>query len=87
VLLKTERKMDPYQWWWHGFGFMWLFPLFFFICLVVFVVFLARSPWSGGRGGSRDARRETAREILDRRFASGEITKEQYAEMKRTLES
>jgi uncharacterized membrane protein len=36
---------------------------------------------SHGHGGAR----ETAREILDRRFPSGEITKEQYEEMKRTL--
>jgi len=74
--------MEPYQWWWwHGIGFMWIFPLLF---LIVMVVFLFRGPWwmrSHGHGGTR----ETAREILDRRFASGEITKEQYEEMKRTL--
>ena len=28
---------------------------------------------------------ETAREILDKRYARGEITREQYDEMKRTL--
>jgi len=32
------------------------------------------------------ARDESAREILDRRYARGELTKEQYEEMKRTLE-
>ena len=30
---------------------------------------------------------ETARAILDRRYASGEITKDQYGEMKRTLQA
>jgi uncharacterized membrane protein len=29
---------------------------------------------------------ESARYILDRRFASGELTKEQYEEMRRQLE-
>jgi hypothetical protein len=29
---------------------------------------------------------ESARDILDRRFASGELTKEQYEEMRRQLE-
>ncbi len=31
-------------------------------------------------------KRESPREILDRRYASGEITKEQYEEMRRALE-
>lgn len=37
--------------------------------------------------GHRDhhAPPETAREILDRRYAGGEITKEQYEEIKRSL--
>jgi len=30
---------------------------------------------------------ETPREILDRRYANGEITKEQYEQMKRDIES
>ena len=37
------------------------------------------------RGGWND-KRESPREILDRRYASGEITKEQYEEMRRALE-
>jgi putative membrane protein len=80
--------MDTYQWLWHGMGFMWIFPFFFFfflIAVVLCVVFLSRGPWWFGRGHDRGGHRETAREILDRRFASGELTKEQYEEMKRAL--
>jgi len=77
--------MDPYQWWWHGMGFMgvmWIFPLLF---LIVMVVFLFRGPpWMWHRHGD-GSQRETPREVLDRRFANGEITKEQYEDMKRTL--
>jgi putative membrane protein len=66
---------------------MWIFPLLF---LVVVVLFLSRGPgwfWrNGGRGDRSEGRHESARSILDRRYASGEITKEQYEEMKRTLE-
>ena len=75
--------MYPYSWWWHGFGFMWIFPLLF---LIVVVAFLVRGPSWSPRNSDRGERREPPREILDRRYASGEITKEQYEEMKRTLQ-
>ena len=43
------------------------------------------------RGPATDDRwrgaRETALAILDSRYASGEITKDQYGEMKRTLKA
>jgi putative membrane protein len=55
--------------------------------LIILLVFLFRGPgwlWRA-RGGWND-KRESPREILDRRYASGEITKEQYEEMRRTLE-
>ena len=51
------------------------------------VVLLARS-WPGeptGPGGGRAAT-ETPLEILKRRYASGEITKKQFEEMRRTLD-
>ena len=77
--------MPPYEFWWHGgWWMMWVIPLAF---LIVFAIFLLRGGpmcWRN-RGGRRDASQETPREILARRFASGEITKEQYEDMKRTL--
>lgn len=76
--------MEPYHWWWPMWGFMWIFPLLFFIILLVF---LFRGPgWLWRARGGWDDKRESPREILDRRYASGEITKEQYEEMRRTLE-
>jgi putative membrane protein len=75
--------MDPYWWGHHMFGWMWIFPLAFFILCMIFVfAFLFRGPGWFGRHGDR---RESARDILDRRYASGEITGEQYEEMKRRL--
>jgi putative membrane protein len=75
--------MEPWHWWWPAMGFMWIVPLLF---LIVMIVFLVRGPWWSGHEHGRGGRRETARDILDRRYASGEINKEQYEEMKRTLE-
>jgi putative membrane protein len=78
--------MDPTQWWGHGFGFMWLLPLLFFVVLIFFLrgMFGQGSFDYGSRGGNTSPR-ESAREILDKRFAKGEITKEEYEEMRKTL--
>jgi uncharacterized membrane protein len=40
-----------------------------------------------GHGGGRGAGEEGAREILDRRYAKGEIDRQQYEEMKRALKA
>ena len=78
--------MDPTQWWGHGFGFMWIIPLFFFTVLIIFMLRMF-GRGSSGCGSHRDntTHQENAREILDKRFAKGEINKEEYEEMKKTL--
>lgn len=78
--------MEPYLCGPHFFGWMWIFPVtFLIICLASLFVFLFRGPrWIFGRWGGH-APRETAREILDRRYASGELTKEHYEEIKRAV--
>lgn len=70
----------PY--WMHGFG--WAFPiggivlaLLVIALVVVSIVALVRF--------SRRASRSDSLEILKGRFARGEISKEQYEEMRRTL--
>ena len=75
--------MDMY-WWGHAF--MWIVPLLFLIGVVLLLGLLFRAPWLSWPGVRQGESRETAREILDQRYARGEITKEQYEEMKRTLE-
>ena len=74
--------MEPYQWWWHGMGFMWIFPLLF---MVIMALFVCRRTWWMRGGHCRGGQQQNSREILDRRFARGEVTKEQYEEMKRVL--
>lgn len=70
--------------WEHGA--MWIIWPLFLVVIVALLGFLFRGSWWGWRGDERGGRRPTAREILDLRFVRGEITKEQYEEMKRTLE-
>ncbi|MFG2288298.1 SHOCT domain-containing protein [Streptomyces sp. NPDC048595] len=77
---------------WDGAGWAWMafMPLVWIVLLglvVWAVIHLVRGPsGAGSGGGSREAeRRESPREILDRRFASGEIDAEAYSEAKKRL--
>lgn len=67
--------------WWHG-G-MWIYPLIMLtiMLLVIYLVFARggwRPPWSGTRS-------ETALEILKKRYARGEISKEEFEQIKQDL--
>jgi putative membrane protein len=79
--------MNPWTWCGPGMGWMMIFPFLFFLLMIVMMVLFWRRgfrlPWCGMMG---DHSRETPRQILDRRYASGEITKEQYDETKRNLD-
>jgi putative membrane protein len=58
-----------------------LFPLFW-VLLIVGIVLLVRgrpAPWTGGGG-------ETAIDVLERRFAEGEMSLEEYRERRAVLE-
>jgi putative membrane protein len=57
------------------------------VVVVALVYSLVRSARADGRAGDRTAGAEgTPLEILSRRYAKGEITKDQFEEMRRTLE-
>lgn len=83
--------------WHHGWmdgmgGFM--FPGLGLIIIVVLVIVVIWAISGGLSGRSADrvssenhARSEAPMEILKRRYASGEISKEEYDQMKRDLES
>jgi putative membrane protein len=65
----------------------WIFPLF---CLLFMAIMMIAGCGMWFRFGHRTRlgnRRETAREILERRFASGEIGKDQYDAMRHDLSS
>lgn len=80
--------MDPNTWWgWgHGFGWMGIVPLIFLaVCLLL--AFGFRRSNCFGHDATQTADDEGAHEILDRRYAKGEINKQQYEEMKRALKA
>ena len=58
-------------WWWHMSG-MWIF----WIALVLLVVLSVR--WLSTSTTGREPSRESPIEILKRRYAQGEIEKEEY---------
>jgi putative membrane protein len=71
---------------WHHDGPGWwiVFPLFW-ILVIVGIVFLlrARGPWGPPRFAGH---RETAIEVLERRYAQGEIGVDEYRERRAVLE-
>ena len=71
---------------WHhdmGWGGMWIGWLFWIIVIVVIVYLLVRF---AGRNQQTTERGDTAIDILKKRYAQGEITKEQFEEMKKNVE-
>lgn len=75
------------DWWGGGFWMMFLVSIVFLVAVVVGVVFLVRG-LSGGTGSSErsiQSQRETAGEILRRRYAAGEIDREEYNQKLRDL--
>jgi len=77
----------------HG---MWIFPVVMpIIMLIALLVVLyavlgrggLRPPWHGPRGEYYDDQRkaETSLEILKKRYAKGEITREEFQQMKKDI--
>ena len=64
--------------WWLG---MMLVMVLFWAAVILGIVWLVRGGFDGSRGG----RRETPTEILDRRFAEGEISAEEYRERRQVI--
>lgn len=79
---------QPWMWHWGG---MWIFPMIMFVVMIVcmFVFFgrwRCRTPWWGPGGYHREDREsETALEILKKRYAKGEITKEEFEQMRKDI--
>jgi len=82
----TPRQMHDWMGW--GSGGMWLGPLFMIIplaLLIIAVVALVR--WMGGGSGNGGGRLRTARDLLDERYARGEIEREEYCDAAMTWQA
>lgn len=70
------------QWHWWGFWLFWpIFMLGFWILVIVGIVFLIRRIFS--LPGAKTE--ESALDILKKRYAKGEISKEEFEEKKRDI--
>jgi uncharacterized membrane protein len=58
-------------------GFGWIFMIIFWAVIILGIIYLVRQLFGYSGGTGRD---NTAEEILGRRFASGEITRDEYEE-------
>lgn len=68
-----------------GWGLGWILPLVFWGAIITGIVFLLRGA-GAGNVGSPSQGGETAVDILKKRYAQGELTREEFEEMKRELE-
>ncbi len=68
---------------WHGFGggMMWIYWILIIVALVWFVAFATR------RGGASSGREKTALEILQERYARGEIDRDEFERKRNDLNS
>jgi putative membrane protein len=75
--------------WGVGFWMMVLFSIVFLVAVIVGIVFLVRALSAGGTGsgGERASQpqRETPEELVRRRYAAGEIDREEYEQKLRDL--
>ena len=68
---------DGGDWMFFGGGYMWIFWILLIVVIVVIVAGIAGEK----PGSSKDTHEDSALEILKKRYARGEITRDQYQEL------
>jgi putative membrane protein len=58
-----------------GFGFGWIFMVLFWALVILGVIYLSKHLFSSSK---ESVAKESAQDILKKRYAAGEITKEEY---------
>lgn len=72
--------------WGWGMGGMLFGPLYMLIVLALLVAFIvALVRWLGGDRASFDRQNRTARDVLDERYARGEIDREEYMKRRQDM--
>ena len=65
-----------------GFGFGWIFMFLFWALVIIGIIYLVKMLSSGA---GRPEHKETAEDILKKRFARGEISKEEFEKAMQVL--
>lgn len=81
--LKVEESSMHWDYGWGmGFGFGWFFMILFWALLILGIVYIVKLI---GGGSKREGKEETALDILKKRYAKGEINREEYEKIKDDL--
>ncbi|MBI1296232.1 hypothetical protein GC175_14855 [bacterium] len=72
--------------WMAGMGFVWLILILLAVAFIVLGIVMAKRVSSTGGSSPPHNGSKSALEILDERYAGGEISRKEYDEMRRTLE-
>ena len=67
-----------------GMGFGWVFMIIFLVLIILCAVYLVKVIFGTPKGEEKE---ETPLQILKKRYARGEITKDEYDGVKKDLES
>lgn len=70
---------------WGGGFFGWIFMIFWWVLVVVALVMFIK--WLAGQPGGVGSRGKSAMEILEERYARGEIGKKEFEEKRKDLNS
>ncbi len=106
VFADEQTPAQPHSWpWWlppYAHSFWWIFPLMFFMFMLVMFIFVMRKGGGGCMWCSRwmdrpelrdtttrslDESSDSALDILNKRYAKGEIDKQEYEEKKAAISS
>ncbi|RJQ48343.1 MAG: SHOCT domain-containing protein [Nitrospiraceae bacterium] len=68
--------------WGMGFGFGWIFMILFWVLVILGIVFVVKLVAGGFKSEKKE---ESALDILKKRYAKGELNKEEFEERKKDL--